>query len=82
MAYKGLLVAISLATAAQPLFASQADAPAGVAVPNAQGKYCLRVEITGSAAEPVVCWTREEWAEQDVDVDKEWAENGVDPNRG
>ena len=25
----------------------------------------------------VQCWTRDEWAEQGVDVDKEWAKEGV-----
>jgi hypothetical protein len=37
----------------------------------------MRVELTGNVAEPVVCWTRGEWAEQGVDVDKEWAKEGV-----
>ena len=52
-----------------------ATAPA--AGPDA--KYCLRVEaFTGSRIETVRCWTREKWAEQGVDVDKEWAKEGVE----
>jgi hypothetical protein len=51
-----------------------ATAPAG----NANSRYCLRVEpVTGTRIEFVRCWTREEWAEQGVDVDREWAEEGV-----
>jgi hypothetical protein len=42
------------------------------------GKYCLRVEAgTGSKVETVECMTREQWAAQGVDLDKEWAEEGV-----
>jgi uncharacterized protein YjhX (UPF0386 family) len=38
----------------------------------------MRVErITGSRVEPVRCWTRQMWAEQGVDVDKDWAKEGV-----
>jgi len=33
--------------------------------------------ITGSLIETVQCWTRDQWADQGVDVDKEWAKNGV-----
>jgi hypothetical protein len=33
--------------------------------------------VTGSLVETVQCWTRAEWAEQDVDVDREWAKEGV-----
>ena len=40
--------------------------------------YCMWVEPElGSRLETVQCWTRAEWAEGDVDVDSEWAENGV-----
>jgi hypothetical protein len=46
------------------------------APPNA--RYCLRVEpITGTRIETIQCRTREDWASLEVDVDKEWAENGV-----
>ena len=50
-------------------------------------QYCLRVgPYTGTRLETVQCWTRQQWAgqcindgwtNQCVDVDKEWAENGV-----
>jgi hypothetical protein len=32
---------------------------------------------TGSRIETIQCRTREDWAELDVDVDQEWAQNGV-----
>jgi uncharacterized protein YjhX (UPF0386 family) len=38
----------------------------------------MRIEaIIGSRIEEIRCWTRAEWAEQDVDVDAEWAKEGV-----
>lgn len=41
-------------------------------------RYCLRVEApTGSLIETVKCWTRAQWSEQGVDVDKEWPREGV-----
>ena len=30
-----------------------------------------------AGAETVQCWTRAEWLDQDVDIDKEWAKEGV-----
>ena len=69
----GLFVAISPASAADPDPAPMTGAP--VAGPDA--KYCMRVELTGNIIEPIRCWTREKWAEQGVDVDKEWAKEGV-----
>ena len=81
MARKELIVALSLIVAASPVSATQPDpiptavAPAG----TPDTKYCLRVEpVTGSRIETVQCWTRDEWAEVDVDVDKEWAREGVE----
>jgi hypothetical protein len=80
MAYKPILFALSMAVAASPLAASQPE-PSRVAVaPEAppEARYCLRVDpITGSRMETVQCRTREEWAGLEVDVDQEWADNGV-----
>jgi hypothetical protein len=33
--------------------------------------------FTGSLIETTRCWTRAQWAEQGVDVDKEWSKEGV-----
>ncbi len=79
MAHKELIVAFSLALAASPGLATNPEpvptvAPAG----TSETKYCMRVEpLTGSRIETVTCWTRQEWAEQGVDVDQDWAEEGV-----
>lgn len=79
MAYKELVVALSMVVAASPLLATsrepiQKTAPAG----TAETRYCLRVEaVIGSRLETVRCWTREEWAAMEIDVDKEWAKEGV-----
>ena len=78
MAHKILAVALSsiIATAASaaPEPAPMAGAPTG----TSETRYCLRVEPqTGSRLESVECWTREEWALGGVDVDKDWAKEGV-----
>jgi len=79
MAHKEWIFALSLVVGT-PAFASQ---PAPNPMPMApQGtpdtRYCMRIEaVTGTRLETVKCWTREEWAEQGVDVDKDWAKEGV-----
>ena len=79
MAHKELIVALSMIVAAAPASAAlpsptREAAPAGTEAT----KYCLRVEpVTGSRIETVQCATRYEWAQLDVDVDTEWADNGV-----
>lgn len=77
MALKHLTLA--LAVTASPLVAAQPETNLeGAPAASAAAKYCLRVDaFTGSRIETIKCWTREKWADQGVDVDKEWAENGV-----
>ena len=79
MAHKTLIAAFGLIAAVSPLSAASlqsAPQPAPAAGPNA--KYCMRVEaVTGSRIETVKCWTRQEWAAQGVDVDRDWAKEGV-----
>jgi hypothetical protein len=84
MAYKLIALALCTIAAASPGLAHQwkqdrdaapaATAPAG----DANTRYCMRVEPqTGSRLESVECWTREEWAAGGVDVDHDWAKEGV-----
>ena len=80
MSYKTSLAVLTLLAAVSPAIASQSDAEpqAGAPAASSDAKYCLRVEpITGSRIEMVRCETRHEWALLGVDVDKEWAEEGV-----
>ena len=68
----GLIAAASASGAASigPAMPSPADGP--------DTQYCLRIEaVTGTRLETVRCWTRAEWVEQGVDVDEEWAREGV-----
>ena len=78
MAHRTLTLA--LIVAASPVAAASFDTPqpAG-APPGGPGTlYCMHVDpITGSNVQTIQCWTRDEWADQGVDVDKEWAKNGV-----
>ena len=78
MANKALVIALSVIAAA-PLMAADPEpvppvAPAG----SPDTRYCMRVDpLTGSNIETIRCWTREKWADQGVDVDKEWPKEGV-----
>ena len=69
----GLILALSL-LAANSQMAPVTPAPPGT--PNT--RYCLRVDpLIGSRIETIQCKTRDEWATLGIDVDEEWAENGV-----
>ena len=80
MAPRKWILALSLIAAASPLSAASegrtrmTTAPAG----TAETRYCMRIEaLTGTLVELVKCWTREQWAEQGVDVDREWPKEGI-----
>jgi len=79
MARKLLVAAFGVIVAATPLAASPGPSVAGPAPTGGpDSRYCLRVEaVTGTRLETVQCWTRAEWAEMGVDVDEDWAEEGV-----
>ena len=80
MARKETILALTMIFAASPLSAAgEGPTHEGLAPPGtAETKYCMQIEaITGSRIEEVKCWTREEWAQREVDVDKEWAREGV-----
>lgn len=79
MALKLMIAALAVAAAASPLSATMPEPTETGTAPAASetAKYCLNIEITGSRVEKVLCLTRQEWADQEVDVDREWAENGV-----
>ena len=69
-----LVFALAALIAFPSLAAGQAE-PAPAGTPDT--RYCMRVLLTGSVVEPVRCWTRDQWADQGVDVDKEWAREGI-----
>ena len=80
MTRTSLVFVFSMVITASPLSAaSQQPAPAMSApAEGPDAKYCMHVEpFTGSRIEATQCWTRAEWADQGVDVDKEWAKEGV-----
>jgi hypothetical protein len=80
MAYKHTLIVLGVIALPSPSWASQPQLPQQPGAPAAPptAEYCLRVDpITGSKMETIRCETREGWALLDVDVDKEWATNGV-----
>ena len=82
MAHRYLLAALGLIAAASPASGTEqwADPPLQISPEAAaDGKvYCMHLEaLTGNVAERVQCWTRAEWADQGVDVDKEYPKNGV-----
>ena len=76
---QALVVALSTIIAASAVSAAPEPTPTtGAPAGTANTRYCMRIEpIIGSRMETVRCWTRAEWAVQDVDVDKDWAKEGV-----
>ena len=80
MAFREMVISVGLVAAASPVAASTYQvAPTLPAPPGTPDTlYCMRVEpMTGSRIESVKCWTRQEWADNEVDVDVDWAEEGV-----
>ena len=74
LAALGMMAAFSPALAAQPEPSDEQGAPAA----STDARYCLRVEpTTGSRIELIQCETRWEWSLLGVDLDKEWAKEGV-----
>ena len=69
----GLIMALTL-LASNPPMPPMTPAPPG----TPETRYCLRVDpLIGSRIETIQCKTRDEWAMLGLDVDQEWAENGV-----
>ncbi|MFL6720548.1 MAG: hypothetical protein ACJ8FT_01920 [Sphingomonas sp.] len=80
MALKQSIVALAMIVAAGPAVAAMSGPirPAVAPPGTPETKYCMRIEaVTGTLIETVQCWTREEWADQGVDVDKDWPKEGV-----
>jgi len=79
MANKALIAAAGMIVFTAPALANhpERDPSAGAPQASENAQYCLNIEITGSRVERVLCLTRAEWVDQEVDVDREWAENGV-----
>ena len=73
-------IALSLAALlAATASAAASDAPASAApAGTATTRYCMKVEaVTGTRHERTECWTRAQWSAQGVDVDRDWAAEGV-----
>ena len=79
MAPSKLVLALSAIAAVWPVAAASADRDRMTAAPagTAETRYCMRIVVTGSLIEPLRCWTRAQWAEQGVDVDRDWPREGV-----
>lgn len=80
MASRKWVLALSMIAAVSPVSAASegrtrmTSAPAGTPAT----RYCMRIEaFTGTLIEQVKCWTREQWAEQGVDLDRDWAREGI-----
>ena len=80
MAYKEMAAALTLLLTVSPVSATNPrPTPATIApTESPDTRFCLRVEpFTGTRLETIQCWTRREWKDQGVDVDKEWPKEGV-----
>lgn len=81
MSHKKIAMTLGLIVAAvSPVLAQPADRDYMTGAPAAgpDARYCLRVEpVLGTRVERIRCWTRERWAGLGVDLDREWAREGV-----
>ena len=78
MPHKQLLIALGMIGGAPVSASIQDPAPAMAPAASPDALYCMRIEpIVGSRLEEVKCWTREQWAQNEVDVDQDWAKEGV-----
>ena len=80
MLHEKVAVALSVLLAASPALAQpgKVNSKAGAPAAGPGARYCLRVEApTGSHVERILCWTRQQWTDEGVDVDEEWAREGV-----
>jgi hypothetical protein len=78
MTHKESIVLLTMVVAAMLPLPAAIPGTTGAPVGAENTRYCLRVDpITGSRIETIQCKTRDEWAQLDVDVDQEWAANGV-----
>ena len=80
MTRAGLAVALTATIAASAASGTSLQWTQGEPAPagTEMTRYCLRVDPnTGSRMETIQCRTRQDWASLEVNVDEEWAENGV-----
>lgn len=80
MSLKKLALTCSLIAAASPALAqpSGRDGMQGAPEAGPDARYCLRTAAdTGNLVERVWCGTRRQWTQLGVDVDREWARDGV-----
>lgn len=77
MAHVKLLLALTMIAAATPAMAAS-DRPTEAPPGTPDTRYCMRIyAVTGTLIEQTRCWTREQWADRGVDVDKDWPKEGV-----
>jgi hypothetical protein len=78
MARTALLMALGLIAAAPAAAQPEPMVPSAAPEGTPATRYCLRVDpITGTRIETIQCRTRDDWASLEVNVDEEWAQNGV-----
>lgn len=78
MPHRRLVLMIAAIAAATPALAAREERPMTAPPGGPDTRYCMRIYAgTGSLVEQVRCWTREQWAQRGVDVDKDWPKEGV-----
>lgn len=78
MAQQALILFLVGLIASQPAAVTAPTQTTAAPSGTAETRYCMRVgPLTGNLVETIECWTRAEWADQGVDVDKEWSKEGV-----
>jgi hypothetical protein len=82
MAWKNILLASLIALGSAPAVGSQSvDREDQATLPDAPegALYCLKMEpVTGTRIGSIMCQTRQQWADDEVDLAQAWAEDGVE----
>jgi hypothetical protein len=73
------LIAVSLGMMMATVQPVSSDATAtGAPEGGPTTRYCLRIDpVIGTRVPTIMCNTRQDWADLGLDVDQEWADNGV-----
>ena len=75
-----MVMILSLSVAAASPALSQTGPALGWGAPQAPpgALYCLKMEpVTGTRIGSIMCQTRDRWYEDEIDLDRVWAEDGV-----
>lgn len=64
--FRAALAGALMAAVSVPAFAEQSGSPVKITYDAKAGKYCTKMQLTGTRMPKRVCLTREQWAQEGV----------------